>query len=107
MPVELTRYAPETIHEQIGEIYNTLVETGDTPREITNGILKPLQKLNKVKGPPSNLISIIILFYVKLSQHTSSTELKIKSTQKYHHHKQLADQIDEQLNISSLIYIDY
>ena len=56
MPVELTRYAPETIHEQIGEIYNTMVETGDTPREITNGILKPLQKLNKVKGPPSNLI---------------------------------------------------
>ena len=55
MPDELTRYAPETIHEQIGEIY-TMVETGDTPREIKNGILKPLQKLNKVKGPPSNLI---------------------------------------------------
>ena len=58
--VELTKYAPETIHEQIAEIYNTMTETDDTPREITHGILKPLHKPNKVKAPPSNLRTIIL-----------------------------------------------
>ena len=37
-----------------------MVETGDTPREITYGILKPLEKQNNVKGLPSNLVPIII-----------------------------------------------
>ena len=61
IPVELTKYAPETLHEQIAEIYNTMAKTGDTSREITHGILKPLKKPNKVKGLPSNLRPIILL----------------------------------------------
>ena len=69
-------------------------ETGDTPREITYGILKHLQKPSKLS---SSLLS------VKFSQHASSTESKIDSTQKYHRHKQPTDQIDQQLNISSLL----
>lgn len=33
--IELIKHAPKTIHEQIAEIYNTMPETGETPREIT------------------------------------------------------------------------
>ena len=102
--VELTKYAPETIHEQIAEIYNTMTETDDTPREITHGILKPLHKPNKVKAPPSNLRTIILFSSLhKFSQHELSAESKIDSTQKYHHHKQSTNQIYQQLNISSLV----
>ena len=36
-----------------------MAETGDTPKEVTYGILKPLQKPNKVKGLSSNLRPII------------------------------------------------
>ena len=38
-----------------------MAETGDIPKEVTYGILKPLQKPNKAKGPPSNLRQIILL----------------------------------------------
>ena len=60
IPVELIKCAPETIYKQIAEIYNTMAETGVTPREITYEILKLLQKPNKAKDSPSNLISIIL-----------------------------------------------
>ena len=60
IPVELIKYAPDKIHEQIAKIYN-MAETGDIPKEVTYSILKPLQKPNKAKGPPSNLRPIIIL----------------------------------------------
>ena len=61
IPVELIKYAPDKIHEQIAKIYNNMAETGDIPKEVTYGILKPLQKPNKAKGPPSNLRPIILL----------------------------------------------
>jgi len=38
-----------------------MAETNDIPKEITYGILKPLQKPGKAKGPPSNLRPIILL----------------------------------------------
>ena len=38
-----------------------MAETGDIPKEVTYGILKPLQKPNKAKDPPSNLRPIILL----------------------------------------------
>ena len=61
IPVELIKYAPDRIHEQIAKIYNNMVETGDIPKEVTYGILKPIQKPNKANGPPSNLKPIILL----------------------------------------------
>ena len=61
IPDELKKYAPETIHEQLAEIYKTMTETGNTSREITYGILKPLQEPNKAKAPPSNLRPIILV----------------------------------------------
>eukprot|EP00111_Clytia_hemisphaerica_P018801 TCONS_00055582-protein len=61
IPIELIKFAPETIHQQIANIYNNIAETGNIPKEITYGILKPLQKPNKAKGPPSNLRPIVLL----------------------------------------------
>ena len=47
--------------EQIAKIYNNMAETGDIPKKITYGILKPLQKPNKAKCRPPNLRPIILL----------------------------------------------
>ena len=55
IPFELIKYAPDKIHEQIAKIHSNMAETGDIPKEVMYGILKPLQKPNKAKGPPSNL----------------------------------------------------
>ena len=38
-----------------------MAETGNTQKEVTHGILKPLEKPNKAKGSPSNLRPIILL----------------------------------------------
>ena len=38
-----------------------MAETGNIQKEVTYGILKPPQKPNKAKGPPSNLRPIILL----------------------------------------------
>ena len=57
-----------------------MAETGDIPKEVTYGILKPLQKPNKAKGPP-NLRPIMLLS----SPHkilVSPTESKIDWRQK-------------------------
>ena len=61
IPFELIKNAPDRIHEQIGKLYNSMAETGNMQKEVTYGILKPLQKPSKAKGPPSNLRHIILL----------------------------------------------
>ena len=38
-----------------------MAEAGDIPKEVKYGTLKPLQKPNKAKGPPSNLRPITLL----------------------------------------------
>ena len=57
---EHLKYAPCT-HKHIATILNTIAETGELPIEITQGILTPLQKPGKTKGPPENLRPIILL----------------------------------------------
>ena len=49
IPVELIKYAPDRVRKQIAKIYNNMAETGDIPKEVTHGTLKPLQKPNKQK----------------------------------------------------------
>ena len=61
IPVELIKYTSDKIHEQIAKIYNSMAKTGNIPKEVTYSTLKPLQKPNKVKSPPSNLRPIILL----------------------------------------------
>ena len=65
IPVELIKHAPDKIHEQIAKIYNNMAETVDIPKEVTHGILKPLQKPSKANCPPSNLRPIILLYSLR------------------------------------------
>jgi hypothetical protein len=58
---ELLKYGPEEMFEEISEIFNTIAETGETPDELTNGILIPIQKPGKKQGPPSHLRPIVLL----------------------------------------------
>ena len=61
MPVELIMYAPDCVYESIAEIFNQIASDGDCPKEINHGILVPLQKPGKSRGPASNLRPIILL----------------------------------------------
>ena len=54
-------YAPDCVYESIAEIINQIASNGDFPREMNHGILVPLQKPGKPRGPVSNLRSNIIL----------------------------------------------
>ena len=58
---EMLKYGPKIIHQKIAEIFNDMARTGDTPEEITKGILIPLPKPGKPQGLPSNLRPIILL----------------------------------------------
>ena len=70
IPSELIKYTSNTIHEQITEIYSTMAETGNTPREITYGILKSLQKLF------SSLGKILVACIINRMQDRFKAEIK-------------------------------
>ena len=53
--VELIKYSPEVVYEKIAAICNDIAATGKHPNDITQGILRALQKPGKPKGPTSNL----------------------------------------------------
>ena len=57
---EQLKYGPQIIMSIIAEILNKSVETGEKPNEISTGILLPLQKPGKKKGPCTNLRPIIL-----------------------------------------------
>ena len=57
----MIKNAPSTVHQLIADIYNTTAETGEFPEELVAGVLTPLQKPGKAKGPPENLRPIILL----------------------------------------------
>ena len=58
---EHIKYAPPSIHANIAHILNTTATDGNPPDEIKIGILTPLPKPGKKKGPPGNLRPIILL----------------------------------------------
>ena len=58
---EHIKYAPSSIHENIAHILNTTAKDGNPPDELNIGILTPLPKPGKKKGPPGNLRPIILL----------------------------------------------
>jgi exonuclease III len=58
---EHIKYAPTSIHNSIAEIFNTTAKEGNPPSELQIGILTPLPKPGKKKGPPENLRPIILL----------------------------------------------
>ena len=59
--LELIKYAPIELHRQIAEIFNRVAETGESVAELVLGLLRPLQKPGKAKGPTENLRPIILL----------------------------------------------
>ena len=58
---EFIKYAPDEIYQNIAEIYNDTAETGKNPEELKIGLLSPVQKPNKSRGPCENLKPIILL----------------------------------------------
>ena len=58
---EFIKYSPEPVFEEIANIYNTAAESGEIVEEMQLGLLKPLQKPNKTKGPTENLRPIMLL----------------------------------------------
>ena len=52
--VELIKYATQEIYSKIADIYNSIASTGLHPKELTSGILTPLQKSGKKRGPAEN-----------------------------------------------------
>ena len=59
--VELIKYATQEIYSKIADIYNSIASTGLYPKELTSGIITPLQKPGKKRGPAENLRPIILL----------------------------------------------
>ena len=57
---ENIKYAPSTF-KHIANILNKIAETGEYPTEIKSGLLTPLQKPGKEKGPVTNLRPVILL----------------------------------------------
>ena len=62
---EYIKYAPVEIYEQIATILNRVTETGEDLEELHLGILTPLQKPGKKKGPPENIRPIILLSVIR------------------------------------------
>ena len=63
--VELIKYAPESVHQEIADIYNQITESNNFPDELKLGILTPIPKPGKPKGPPENLRPIILLSVIR------------------------------------------
>ena len=58
---EQLKYGPEIVIAGIADIFNNIAGSGSYPKEIKEGILIPLPKPGKKKGPPGNLRPIILL----------------------------------------------
>ena len=57
---ELLKYGPPSLDEHVTDIYNITFETHQ-PLNINTGVLIPIQKPGKPKGPPKNLRPITLL----------------------------------------------
>jgi len=60
LKAENLKYAPSTCI-CITKILNNIAETGIYPKELKQGLLVPLQKPGKPRGPPENLRPVILL----------------------------------------------
>ena len=58
---EQIKYGPSIINKHIADLLNDIAKSGEYPSELKHGILVPLQKPNKKKGPVENLRPIILL----------------------------------------------
>ncbi len=58
---EQLKYSPKIINEGIVILLNSTSKSGKYPKEVKEGVLIPLPKPGKKKGPPDNLRPIILL----------------------------------------------
>ena len=61
----MLKYAPDILHELLADIYNNILEIGEHPPELTLGIITPIQKPEKPKGPVQNLCPITLLSMIR------------------------------------------
>ena len=66
MKAELLEYGPDIIAEEISIIFNEIAKTGEYPKELVQGILNPIQKPVKTKGPVGNLRLILLSMIIKI-----------------------------------------
>ena len=65
LSAEYLKHGPDIVHHRIAELLNHIAETGDFPNEIKHGVLIPLQKPGKKKGPTANLRPVILLSIIR------------------------------------------
>ena len=61
LTAEELKHSPNIMHQHIADLINTIAETGKYPSELNEGILIPIQKPGKPKGPVENLRPVILL----------------------------------------------
>ena len=61
LTAEQLKNCPAVTYEMIADVMNKMAQTGEHPQEIKQGLLIPLQKPGKPKGPPGNLRPIVLL----------------------------------------------
>ena len=62
---EYIKYGPRELHSNIANLFNQIAQTGIFPTDLQEGILIPLQKPGKKKGPTENLRPIILLNIIR------------------------------------------
>ena len=65
MTPELIKYGDKEISKGIASVLNNTAKTGKYPQELKKGILIPLPKPNKAKGPPANCRPVILLLTLR------------------------------------------
>ena len=64
LPAELFKYAPADLHSHLATLYNRSIEEGQH-MTMGEGVLIPIQKSGKPKGPASSLRPIVLLNVVR------------------------------------------
>ncbi len=63
--VELIKYAPKELHAEISQILNNIFGSNENTVKIGTGILLPLPKPKKARGPVKNLTPITLLEVIR------------------------------------------
>ena len=63
--VELIKYTPEVVHQEISKILNGIFETNNEEVKRGTGLLLPLPKPKKAQGPVKNLWLITLLKVIR------------------------------------------